>query len=178
MEDIVLYGSQYGHARQYAQALAHQTGIPALPYQSAPDLSGRGTIVYLGGLYAGGVLGLAKTLRGLSLREGQRLFVVTVGVADPEIPKNREHLRISLRRQLSPALFDRAEIFSLRGGIDYRVLSLRHRLMMAVLCRSLRNQPAEQRSAEEQALLETYGGQVDFTDLRALEPLVRRIRQK
>ena len=71
MKEIILYGSQYGSARRYAEKLSEQTGIPAASYKDAPDLSNMKTIVYLGGLYAGGVLGLMKTLRGFSLRTGK-----------------------------------------------------------------------------------------------------------
>ena len=77
--------------------------------------------------------------------------------------------------QLPPELSERAVLFHLRGGIDYAVLSPRHRAMMAAMCFSLRRKPARQRSAEDQALLETYGKQVDFTDLSALAPIVREI---
>ena len=83
MSDIILYGSKYGSTRRYAIALSEQTGIPAIEYSHAPALSDKRVIVYLGGLYAGGVLGLAKTLRGLALREEQKLILVTVGLADP-----------------------------------------------------------------------------------------------
>ena len=49
MEHIILYGSKYGSTRQYAEALSRQTGIPALRYQDAPNLSDKKTIIYLGG---------------------------------------------------------------------------------------------------------------------------------
>ena len=89
MKSIILYGSRYGSARRYAQELSSKTGIPAVGYRDIPSLSGHQTIVYIGALYAGGVLGLARTLRSLSLRDGQRLVIVTVGLADPDIPQNR-----------------------------------------------------------------------------------------
>ena len=87
MENIILYGSKYGSTRRYAEALAEKTGIPAVRYEDAPGLSDKKTIVYLGGLYAGGVLGLSKTMRGFSLRDGQKLILVTVGLADPKSRK-------------------------------------------------------------------------------------------
>ena len=68
MESIILYGSRYGATRRYALALSERTGIPACSYRDKPDLSGKTLVVYLGGLYAGGVLGLAKTLRRFSLQ--------------------------------------------------------------------------------------------------------------
>ena len=178
MEGIIVYGSKYGTSRRYAEKLSQLTGLPAIPYQEASDLAGRDTIIYLGSLYAGGVLGMAKTLRGLALREGQRLIIVTVGLADPGNPKNREHIRASLKKQLSPELFRQATIFHLRGGIDYSTLTFRHQAMMALLCLSLRRKPAEQQSAEDRALLETYGKQVDFTDLNTLIPILQEIQGK
>lgn len=176
MEHIIIYGSQYGSARRYAQELSARTGIPAVSYKDAPELSGAKTVVYLGGLYAGGVLGLGKTLRGFSPHDGQKLLIATVGLADPAEPENRDNIRASLRRQLSPELFEKAEIFHLRGGIDYQKLSFGHRTMMKLLYQSLRKTPIEEQTAENRALMETYGKQVDFTDFGALEPVIRKMR--
>ena len=176
MERIILYGSQYGSTRRYAEKLSEQTGIPAASYKEAPALADRQVIIYLGGLYAGGVLGLAKTLRGFSLQSGQKLILVTVGLADPNDPENRNNIRASLQRQLPAELLDRAATYHLRGGIDYQELSLGHRAVMALLYQSLRRTPIEKQTPENRALIETYGKQVDFTDFCALEPIIREIQ--
>ena len=178
MEHIIVYGSQYGSTRRYGEKLSEETGIPAVGYRDAPDLSGMKTIVYLGGLYAGGVLGLTKTLRNLSLRGGQKLILVTVGLAGPDEPENRHNIRTSLQRQLPAELLDRAKIFHLRGGINYQKLSFGHRTVMKLLYQSLRRTPFEKQTAENRALIETYGKQVDFTDFSALEPILKEIREK
>lgn len=178
MEHIIIYGSQYGSTRQYAGRLSKCTGIPAVSYQDAPPLSGKKTIVYLGGLYAGGVLGLSKTLRGFSLQDGQRLLLVTVGLADPRELENQENIRASLQRQLPAGLLSQTKVFHLRGGIDYHKLSFGHRTVMKLLYQSLRRTPLEKQTAENRALLETYGKQVDFTDFSALEPIVREIQRE
>lgn len=178
MEHIVVYGSQYGSARRYAEKLSEQTGIPAISYKDVSDLSGMKTIIYLGGLYAGGVLGLAKTLRGFSLQDGQKLILVTVGLADPNELENQDNIRASLQRQLPAELLDRAKIFHLRGGIDYQKLSFGHRTMMKLLYQSLRRTPLEKQTAENRALIETYGKQVDFTDFSALKPIIREIQSE
>ena len=39
MQTIILYGSQYGTTKRYADRLAEQTGLPAVSYESAGDLS-------------------------------------------------------------------------------------------------------------------------------------------
>mgnify|MGYP003218426161 FL=1 len=110
MKSVILYGSRYGSARRYAQELSKQTDIPAVSYQEAPPLSKLETIVYIGALYAGGVLGLTKTLRRQSFGEHQRLVIVTVGLADPDILQNRENIRNALQKQIPAQLYGRAAI--------------------------------------------------------------------
>ena len=83
MNGIILYGSRYGAARQYAQALEERTGLPAVSYAEVRDFGPFDTIVYVGGLYAGKTTGLAKTARRLPTDHPFRLLVATVGLADP-----------------------------------------------------------------------------------------------
>lgn len=175
MNGIILYGSHYGSARRYAQALAESTGIVALPYTDAPKLAEKHAIVYVGALYAGGVLGLSKTFRGFSPKEGQTILLVTVGLADPTDAENRANIRASLKRQLPAEVLKRAKIFHLRGGIDYQKLSLGHRAAMALLYQTARRMPEEKQTAENRALIETYGQRVNFEDVRALEPVLQAI---
>ena len=178
MKSVILYGSRYGSARRYAQELSKQTDIPAVSYQEAPPLSKLETIVYIGALYAGGVLGLTKTLRRQSFGEHQRLVIVTVGLADPDILQNRENIRNALQKQIHAQLYGRAAIFHLRGAIDYQALSLGHRTMLALLHRSLQKKPAEEWSEEDKALMETYGKQADFVDFASLRPIINEMQRK
>lgn len=178
MKHIIVYGSLYGSTRRYAEKLSEQTGIPAVSYKDVPNLSDIKIIVYLGSLYAGGVLGLVKTLRHFSLQNGQKLILVTVGLADPNEPENRNNIRTSLQRQLPAELLERAKIFHLRGGIDYQNLSFGHRTMMKLLYRSLRGTPLEKQTAENRALIETYGKHVDFTDFSALESIIFEMQKE
>ena len=52
-------------------------------------------------------------------------------------------------------------------------LSFGHRMVMKLLYQSLHRTPLEQQTAENRALIETYGKQVDFTDFRTLEPIIQ-----
>ncbi len=177
MKSVIIYGSRYGSTRRYAQELSNQTGVPAVSYQKTLLLSEKETVVYIGALYAGGVLGLNRTFRCLPLKDGQRLMIVTVGLADPEIPKNRENIRNALQKQLPAGLYDRAKVFHLRGAINYQTLSLGHRSMMALLHRSLQKKPEEEWDEEDKALMETYGKQVDFVNFASLRPIVNEMQR-
>ena len=111
-------------------------------------------------------------------RADKKLILVTVGLADPNEPENQHSIRTSLQRQLPAEALDRAKVFYLRGGIDYQKLSFSHQTIMKLLYKSLRRTPFEKQTAENRALIETYGRQVDFTDFNALEPIVREVQRE
>ena len=169
MKTIILYGSEYGATRRYAEKLAEQTGLPAVSYEKAGSLAGCEQVVYLGGLYAGGVKGLKKTMK--KLPAGVRLILVTVGLADVQDPKNIENIRRSVRQQVPADILQNAALFHLRGGIDYGKLNFTHKTMMTLLYNHAKKLPPEQQNAETRAMIETFGKQVDFVDLAALRPI-------
>ncbi len=177
MHIAVVYGSCYGNAKRYAQALAERLGETAVPYQEAGDLSACDAIVYIGGLYAGRVRGLPKTASRLPAGTGKKLVVVTVGLSDPQNPANAAAIRDAVKRQLPPQLFDSAVLYHLRGGIAYRGLKPVHRLMMWLFYRMVRRTPREQMSADARGIVDTYGREVDFVDISGLDTIYKAIIQ-
>ena len=63
MSSIIIYGSCYGSTKQYAEELSKRTNIKAISFKNVKEINAYNTIIYLGGLYAGGVLGMAKTIK-------------------------------------------------------------------------------------------------------------------
>ena len=73
--------------------------------------------------------------------------------------------------------YKRARIFQLRGGIDYKQLTFKHKTMMKLLYNSVKNTPPEEMTAETKAMIETYNQKVNFVDERTLEPIVNEIKK-
>ena len=174
-ECVIVYGGFYGGAKQYAQNLSEQTGIPAISYKDEPSLSNMRVIIYIGGLYAGGVRGLTKTLRNFHLRDNQKLILVTVGLADPNEQENRDNIRVFLQKQLSPELLQKTKLFHFRGRIDYNKLTFVHSIMMKLRYQSLRKKPLETLTTEDRTFINTYGKQASFIDFNALKPIIKEI---
>ena len=175
MRTVIVYGSQYGTAKRYAEALAGRTGSEIRSYEDMKDLDVYDSIVYIGALYAGGVLGLKKTLSGIHDPQNKKIVIATVGLADPNDRENTETIRSGLKKQLPENICIHARIFHLRGGIDYSRLNLKHRTMMALLYRKAKGLPEEKKTAEVRAMIDTYGRRVDFVDLNSLDPIIREI---
>ena len=133
MGAIIIYGSCYGTAKIYAEALAERLKCEALPYDKIKEPDEYEEVIYVGGLYAGGIMGMAKTAKKISADKCKRFVVITVGLADPADEKNVENIRKAAIRQIPNSLADRTEFYHLRGGIDYEKLSFKHRMMMKML---------------------------------------------
>ena len=175
---IIIYGSIYGSARTYALELGRRTGIRVVDSKERPDPGRYDTVVYIGSLYAGGMTGLEKTFKGWNRKDDRtRIFITSVGIADPSKEDNCEHIRSSLAGQLPAGVYRTARFFHLRGCLDYQLLSFRHKAMMWMLVRMISGRRAKDMSDEDRQIVETYGKRVDFTDFDGLDPLVRALAE-
>ena len=175
MSNIILYGSHYGTTKQYAEELSRRTNIEVSSFKTIKDINQYDTIIYLGGLYAGGVLGMAKTLKNLNDVSHKKIILVTVGLADPTDEVNKNNIRNNIKRQLKKEVFEKAKIFHLRGGIDYSKLSFGHKTMLKLLYNSIKNLPEEKQTAEDKAMIETYNKKVNFIDFSSLDDIIHEI---
>lgn len=172
---IIIYGSKYGTTKQYAEELSKRTNIKAEKYTNIQDINNYETIIYIGALYAGGVLGMKKTLNKLSNTTNKKIIIITVGLADPKDKNNTGAILEGIKRQVSQDIYNQADIHFLRGGIDYSILNLKHKTMMALLYRKAKGLKEEEKTAEVKAMIETYGKKVNFIDFDSLNPIIDAI---
>ena len=172
--EIIIYGSEYGNAKKYAEELSARTGITMVSYKEVTNPDDYDTIIYIGSLYAGGILGMKKTFAGWKDSRGKRIIIATVGLADPLSKKNTDHIKEEMKKQLAEGVYNNATVFHLRGGIDYSKLSFKHRAMMRFVYNKAKKEPE---NAETKALIETYNKEVDFIDFDSLQPVIECIKE-
>ena len=112
MNQIIVYGSEYGTTKKYAEKLSELSGIAALRYEDVKTLQNYRRIIYLGGLYAGGVKGLKPTVKRIP--SDVKLLLVTVGLADVTDPENIRNIRQSIAKQVPADLLQNTVLFHLR----------------------------------------------------------------
>ena len=185
-DTIIIYGSQYGTTKRYAEHLSAMTGIEAVAFKEAKDIDKYERVIFMGALYAGSILGLKKTASKMSPQ--QELVIVTVGLVDPTDPENINYIRHSIKERLRVGdgtsgmrvpehLYDESRIFHLHGAIDYSHLSLKHRMMMAVIHSKISKMPEEKLNAESKTILATYGKKEDFVDYNSLTAVITFINR-
>ena len=172
MNGIIVYGTCYGSAKKYSDELSRRTGEKCVSYKDAGDLASYDRIVYIGSLYAGGVLGMAETLGKLADWQTKQIEIATVGLADTADAENIANIRKAMQRQLPEGMMEHAKLVHLRGGIDYSRLGMKHKVMMGLLVQKAKNLPPEKKTAEVRAMIDTYGQIVDFVDLSRVDELL------
>ena len=150
---IIIYGSQYGTTKKYAEELGRRTNIEVKNYEDIDNINLYETIIYFGALYAGGVMGMKKTFSNFFTVDGKKIIIATVGLADPEDTENIKAIKSGMRKQLSPNTYEHAHIVHLRGGIDYSRLGFKHKTMMAMLYKKAIGLPEEKKTAEVKAMI-------------------------
>ena len=148
--------------------MVQNMGIPCEDYTSISNIDNLSTVIYFGSLYAGGVMGLRKTLDRMNI-DDKRIFAITVGLSDSDDEHNISNIENSMKEQLTEAVFSKLEIYHLRGGIDYARLSFIHHAMMKFLysgAGKIRNPDDETRT-----MINTYGKKVSLINFDSLNKI-------
>lgn len=176
MSEIIIYGSQYGTTKMYAEELSRKTNIKVESYENIKSIDEYETIIYIGALYAGGVLGMAKTFKKISNCENKKIIIATVGLANPIDVENINNIENGMKRQLPNEIYEKVSIYHLRGGIDYSKLNFAHKTMMSLLYKKAKGLPEEKKTAEVKAMIDTYNQKVNFVDFSSLESIIKEIK--
>jgi menaquinone-dependent protoporphyrinogen IX oxidase len=175
MNQLIIYGSKYGSTKIYALELSKKTNIKAIDFKKVESLDKINTIIYLGGLYAGGVLGLSETIKKIDNYNNKNFIIITVGLSDPSAKENVDNIKDSIKKQIPNEVFLKCKIYNLRGAIDYGKLNMMHKIMMKALYNKTKKIPAEKQTSESKALIETYNKRVNFVDVDTLDKIIESI---
>ncbi len=165
----VVLKSNYGTTEKYARWIAEDTKADLFESGQVKleVLLSYDTIVYCGGLYAGGMLGFRFIKKNYEKLKQKRLIVVAVGAT----LKGEEAIAEIKEKNLIPEMHD-VPFFLLRGGLNYPKMKLRHRIMMYLMVQKLKGIKPEDRNDDTKGVLATYGKAVDFTNRKAIAPVV------
>ena len=178
MRILVTYASKYGTTKRYAQWIAEDLACDLRDSRevNAELLKSYDILIHGGGLYAGGLSGIQTIVKNYDAISNKRIILFSCGLADPEDPENVAHIEAGLEKVLTPEMREKIRQFHLRGGIDYSRLGLTHKAMMAMLRTVMLKKGYDNLRSEDQMMLDTYGGTVDFTNRESLAPLLSYVR--
>lgn len=153
--DAIVYTSQTGYTREYAQMLAQTLELPTFALGEA-QLPKGSDILYMGCIHMSRVKGFSKAKRRFTVRAVCGVGLCDTGTMTAEVRK-------------ATAIDAGIPLFTLQGGIDRSRLAGVNKLVIDMLEKGLSDQ--KQRSAQDErilALLRTEGSHVSTENLRAV----------
>ena len=193
---IVMYTSKYGAAETYARWIAEALGCRAVPLDkfSKKELQGYDTVIYGGGVQAGGVRGLeqfTKWIKGdLKLRQMAKRGTISEAEAAEIGAFDRQYyifaVGISLdsegnRLQLRDINFDKDWLrdlpcFFLPGAFDPAKLAGVDKAIIKVATKMFLDKPEAQAAAEDAQVLRYFETGCDLIDRTRTTALIESVK--
>lgn len=172
MKTVVVYKSKSGYTRTYAEWIAEELGADLKENNrlKAEEMLGYDTIIYGGGMYAGGINGLKLIKQNLESLKGRNIAVWATG-ANPGRP---EEMQAVWEKHFSPEQLSNIRTFYLRGGFDLSLCSTGDKVLMKLLKSQL--QKKEDPTEDEKGILSMCERPVDFRDRKNIEELCAWVR--
>ena len=168
----VIYTSNTGFTRKYAQMLSEQLSLPAYNAGLGEDkklLSKGDGVIYMGWINAGRIEGLKKARRRYSVRA---VCPCGISEADDNVIRN-------LRAKNGIA--DDIPVFYLRGGMDFSRLTGGQKKMLMMFGRVLKKTAGSGKDREEAKkateIIKILDKGADFTGRMKLKPVIEWYRE-
>lgn len=174
MKTLVVYTSQTGFTKKYAQWIAERTGADIFDTKDVQkkDDSFFGeyeAIVYAGWIMAEKVAKVNWFLDKARNWKDKKLAVVAVGAGPVDSPQAKQ----ALQKILTDEQRSYIETFYCQGGLNYEKMNVGSRLMMKAFTGSLKKSKSEE-SRKMGAFLDHS---FDSSDAKYIEPLVAYIQK-
>lgn len=171
MKTLIIYTSQTGFTKKYADWLAQKTGGDLLDLKDAQKkndafFEGFEAIVYGGWVMAASVVKVKWFLNRAASWKGKKLAIYCVGGS----PNDNPDVEVMLKNMLTDEQREYIRAFYCQGGFNYERMNAPSRLAMKMFVSALKKKkdPTE----EEKIMTEMVAKSYDISDEKYLEPVI------
>ena len=173
MKTLVIYTSQTGFTKKYAQWIAEEMKGDIYDLQDVKKkedsfFDGYEAIVYAGWCMAGNIVKVKWFWDRAAAWKGKRLAVVAVGGSPNESPEVETFKKNILSDEQSRYI----KAFYCQGGFDYEKMNTASKLAMKMFISALKKKPDEKSRQMADIISESY----DISDKKFTEPIAAYLR--
>ena len=174
MKAVVIYASQTGFTKQYAQWICEESGAECVELKKASKikLAEYDAVVFGGWFMAGGIKKIdwfKKKIPELSAA-GKKLIVYAVGASPAEAPDAAE----SLKRNFTDDEWNAIKAFYCPGGLNYDKMGFGSKLTMKMLLRILSSK--KDATKDDMRMVKMLSHSYDISDKKYANPIVAELR--
>lgn len=173
MRIAVIYNSQTGFTKRYAEWIAEATGADCLELSAAKkkDLTAYEAIVFGGWACAGGISKIGWFKGNIDKWADKKLIAFCVGGSPIENPE----IEAALNRNFNETERKRVKAFYCPGGFNYEKMSTSSKLMMKMFIKMLKAK--KDKTEAEQAMVKMISSSYDISDKKYIEPILQCLRR-
>lgn len=168
MKTVVIYHSQTGFTKRYAQWIAEAAGADCLTLSEAKKTSmdPYEAIVFGSWACAGGISRLNWFKGNLGNWAGKKLIAFCVGGSPMESPE----IEPALKRNFTESERERVSVFYCPGGFCYEKMPAASKLMMKLFIAALKAK--KDKTEEEQVMVKMISSSYDLSDRKYIQPIL------
>lgn len=172
MKTIVIYNSQTGFTKRYAEWIAEAAGADCLELSAAKkkDLTPYEAIVFGSWACAGGISKISWFKGNIGSWAGKKLIAFCVGGSPIDNPK----IEPALNQIFNESERKKVNIFYCPGGFNYEKMSATSKLMMKVFIKTLKAK--KDKTEEERTMIEMISSSYDVSDKQYIEPILQCLK--
>lgn len=171
---VVVYKSKYGSAKAYAEWVSEEAKADLFEGSkvSIEDILKYDKIVYVGAMYAVGILGISLIKNNYERLKDKKVIVVSVGAT----PAHPEALTAVKESNFTEEMKEKVHFFHVRGAFDYSKLNPIDKLLMFMLKKKIQFKKAEERDNDEIGMLASYKRPTDWKNRKSITPIIECIK--
>ncbi len=172
MKTIVIYNSQTGFTKRYAEWIAEATGADCLELSAAKkkDLAAYEAIIFGGWACTGNISKISWFKGNIDRWAGKKLIAFCVGAS----PIDNPEISIALKRNFNESEHKKVKIFYCPGGLNYEQMSTPSKLMMKMFVKMLKAQ--KNKTEAEQIMVKMISSSYDISDRKYIEPILQYLK--
>lgn len=169
MRTIVIYNSQTGFTKRYAEWIAEATGADCLELSAAKrkSMDTYEAIVFGSWAFAGSISKLKWFKSNLDKWSDKRLIAFCVGGSPIDNPEIEQALKQNFMKNV--------RIFYCPGGFNYEKMSVSSKLMMKMFIKMLKAK--KNKTEAEQEMIKMISTSYDISDKKYIEPILQYLKR-
>lgn len=172
MKTVVIYNSQTGFTKRYAQWIAEATGGDCMELNEAKKKSmDEYDAIVFGGWAVAGTISKINWFKGnMDKWTGKKLIAYCVGGSPLENPD----IEPTLRNNFSEKEWEKVKVFYCPGGFNYEKMSTSSKLMMKMFLKALKAK--KDKTEQEEVMIKMISSSYDISDKKYIEPILECLK--
>ena len=173
MKTIVIYHSQTGFTKRYAEWIAQEAGADCLELSAAKkkDLTAYQAIIFGGWACAGSISKIGWFKGNIDKWSDKKLIAFCVGASPIENPE----IAVALNRIFNESEQKKVKTFYCPGGFHYDRMSIASKLMMKMFIQTLKAK--KDKTEQEKVMIKMISSSYDISDRKYIEPILEYLKK-